>query len=294
MILDLAETPDDAYSVIRDLKAEGYRHYIVAPLFFTNGTRNGVTFATRGEAGFRDEDVAILRFVMPTLAAVMEMRSVNKQLDHVLRIYVGDEPHKAILAGSIRRGHVQRIRSAILFADMRDYTRISADMTPEEAVDLLNIFFDCLVPAIEREGGEVLKYLGDGLLAIFREPGDDLGGAAKGALTAAQSAMAALAEANSLGRFANPVAAGIALHHGEAAYGNVGSGARLDFTVIGRDVNLASRVARLNRTLGEPILMSKPFVDFLWDMPEPLGEHALDGFAEPMGVYRPARVSSNA
>ena len=293
LILDLAETPDDTFAVIPDLKAEGYRHYIAAPLFFTNGTRNGVTFATRAEPGFRDEDIAILRFVMPTLAAVMEMRSVNKQLDHVLRIYVGDEPHKAILAGSIRRGHVQRIRSAILFADMRDYTRISADMTPEEAVDLLNIFFDCLVPAIEREGGEVLKYLGDGLLAIFREPGDDLGGAAKGALTAAQSAMAALAEANDLGRFANPVAAGIALHHGEAAYGNVGSGSRLDFTVIGRDVNLASRVARLNRTLGEPILMSKPFVDFLWDTPEPLGEHALDGFTEPMGVYRPGRPPTN-
>jgi adenylate cyclase len=294
LFLDLPETPDDAFAVIPDLKAEGYRHYIVAPLFFTTGTRNGISFATRAEAGFRDEDVAILRFVMPTLAAVMEMRSVNKQLDHVLRIYVGDEPHKAILGGSIRRGHVQRIRSAILFADMRDYTRISADMTPEEAVDLLNIFFDCLVPAIEREGGEVLKYLGDGLLAIFRERGDDLGGAAKGALTAAQSAMAALAEANALGRFANPVAAGIALHHGEAAYGNVGSGARLDFTVIGRDVNLASRVARLNRTLGEPILMSKPFVDFLWDMPEPLGDHVLDGFAEPMGVYRPGRPPATA
>lgn len=292
LILDLSETPSDAYAVIPDLKAEGYRHYIVAPLFFTNGTRNGITFATRSEDGFRDEDVAILRFVIPTLAAVMEMRSINKQLDHVLRIYVGDEPHKAILAGSIRRGHVQRIRSAILFADMRDYTRISAEMTPEEAVDLLNIFFDCLVPAIEREGGEVLKYLGDGLLAIFRERGDDLGGAAKGALTAAQSALAALDEANGLGRFAQPVAAGIALHHGEAAYGNVGSGARLDFTVIGRDVNLASRLARLNRTLGEPLLMSKPFVDFLWGDPVSLGTHALDGFAEPMGVFRPGRPAA--
>ena len=294
LILDLSETPDHAFAVIPDLKAEGYRHYIVAPLFFTNGTRNGITFATRSEEGFRDEDVAILRFVIPTLAAVMEMRSINKQLDHVLRIYVGDEPHKAILAGSIRRGHVQRIRSAILFADMRDYTRISAEMTPEEAVDLLNIFFDCLVPAIEREGGEVLKYLGDGLLAIFRERGDDLGGAAKGALTAAQSALAALDEANDLRRFAQPVAAGIALHHGEAAYGNVGSGARLDFTVIGRDVNLASRLARLNRTLGEPLLMSKPFVDFLWGDPVPLGQHTLDGFTEPMGVFRPGRPPAAA
>ncbi|KQP52506.1 adenylyl cyclase [Methylobacterium sp. Leaf399] len=292
LVLDLAETPEDRYAVLPELKADGYTHYIVAPLFFTNGTRNGITFATRAPEGFRDEDIAILRFVMPTLAAVMEMRIVNKTLDQVLRIYVGDEPHTAILAGDIRRGQVRRIRSAILFADMRDYTRISADMTPEEAVTLLNIFFDCLVPAIEREGGEVLKYLGDGLLAIFREPGDDLGSAAKGALMAAQSALSALDEANGLGRFATPVAAGIALHHGEAAYGNVGSGARLDFTVIGRDVNLASRLAKLNRLLGEPLLMSKPFVDFLWGDPEPLGLHALDGFPEPMAVYRPARPLS--
>ncbi|GJD55726.1 adenylate/guanylate cyclase domain-containing protein [Methylobacterium dankookense] len=287
LLLDLAETSDDAYAIIPELKADGYTHYVVAPLFFTNGTRNGITFATRAPEGFRDEDIAILRFVMPALAAVMEMRLVNKQLDHVLRIYVGDEPHRAILSGDIRRGQVKRIRSAILFADMRDYTRISADMTPEEAVDLLNVFFDCLVPPIEREGGEVLKYLGDGLLAIFREPGDDLGGAAKGALTAAETALAALEEANALHQFTVPVTAGIALHHGEAAYGNVGSGARLDFTVIGRDVNLASRLARLNRLLGEPLLMSKPFVDFLWGDPVLIGEHALDGFREPMAVYRP-------
>ena len=287
LILDLARTPDEAYDIVPDLKAQGYTHYVAVPLFFTNGTKNGITFATRSPEGFRDEDVAILRFVVPAVAAVMEMRTLNKQLDHVLRLYVGDEPHRAILSGDIRRGQVTRIRSAILFADMRDYTRTSADMTPEEAVALLNVFFDCLVPPIEREGGEVLKYLGDGLLAIFRETGDDLGGASKGALTAAQHAFAALDEANALHQFQVPVSAGIALHHGEAAYGNVGSGSRLDFTVIGRDVNLASRLARLNRTLGQELLMSKPFVDFLWGDPIPLGEHRLDGFDEPMAVFRP-------
>lgn len=291
LVLDLDETRDDLYPVIPDLKLEGYRTYVVVPVFFTNGTSNGITFATRAGGGFRDEDIAILRFILPALAAVMEMRIVNKQLDTVLRIYVGDEPHRAILSGDIRRGQVRRIRSAILFADMRDYTRLSADLTPEQSVDLLNQFFDCLVPAIAREGGEVLKYLGDGLLAIFRETGDDLGGAAKGALTAAQDALSAIAEANAIGQFGGkPVAAGIALHHGEAAYGNVGSGTRLDFTVIGRDVNLASRLARLNRTLGEPLLMSKVFVDFLWVDAEPLGEHALDGFPERIAVYRPARA----
>ena len=290
LLLDLSGTPDARFAIVPELKQAGYTAYVVVPVFFTNGTRNGMTFATRAQGGFRDEDIAILRFVMPALAAVMEMRIVNKQLDTVLRIYVGDEPHKAILSGDIRRGQVKRIRSAILFADMRDYTRLSADLTPEEAVVLLNVFFDCLVPAIEREGGEVLKYLGDGLLAIFRESGDDLGGAAKGALLAAEQGLEALEEANAVDRFGGKqVAAGIALHHGEAAYGNVGSGTRLDFTVIGRDVNLASRLSRLNRVLGEPLLMSKPFVDFLWGHPEPVGEHPLDGFPEPMMVYRPQR-----
>ena len=107
----------------------------------------------------------------------------------MLRIYVGDEPHRAILSGAILRGQVSRIRSAILFADMRGYTRTSSSLTPEGAVELLNDYFDCLVPPIEDEGGEVLKYLGDGLLAIFRDRGDDTGGAPQSALTAAIKAL---------------------------------------------------------------------------------------------------------
>ncbi len=115
------------------------------PLFFTNGTKNGVTFATRDPDGFSDEHLAVLRFVVPTLSAVMEMRAVNSRLDHVLRVYVGDGPHQAILSGIIRRGQVQRIRSAILFADMRGYTHLTDALTPEESVELLNTYFDCLV-----------------------------------------------------------------------------------------------------------------------------------------------------
>ncbi|QRE72324.1 adenylate/guanylate cyclase domain-containing protein [Methylobacterium aquaticum] len=289
LILDLRETPDDRYSIIPELKAAGYTHYITVPLFFTNGTKNGVTFATRDPRGFGDDDLAILRFIIPTLSAVMEMRGLNARLDHVLRVYVGDGPHQAILAGFIRRGQVERIRSAILFADMRGYTHLTDALTPEASVELLNTYFDCLVPPIESEGGEVLKYMGDGLLAIFRESGDDLGGAAQGALSAAQAALRRVDEANRAGRFPTRIEIGIALHHGEAAYGNVGSGARLDFTVIGRDVNLASRLAKLNKVLSEPLLMSKPFVDFLWGDPELLGTHPLDGIAEEMAIYRPGK-----
>jgi adenylate cyclase len=137
----------------------------------------------------------------------------------------------------------------------------------------------------------VLKYLGDGLLAIFRERGDDLGGAAQSALTAADRALNEVPQGGREGRFDVPVSVGIALHHGEAAYGNVGSGERLDFTVIGRDVNLASRLAKLNKSLDEPLLMSKPFVEHLWGDPQLLGRFDLDGFAEAVEVYRPGRTA---
>lgn len=290
LILDLQETPDEAYGVVPELKEAGYRHYICIPIVFTNGSHNGITFSTR--AWFEAEHLALLRFIVPSLAAAMEMRAVNQRLDNVLRIYVGDEPHRAILSGAIRRGQVTRIRSAILFADMRSYTQISSMLQPEAAVELLNTFFDCLVPPIEAEGGEILKYLGDGLLAIFRDRGDDTGGTAQSALTAAISGLVKLAEANREGHFPVDVQAGIALHHGEAAYGNVGSGTRLDFTVIGRDVNLASRIAQMNKMLGEPLLMSRAFADHLWGDPESLGTHELDGFGERVQIYRLRRTGA--
>jgi adenylate cyclase len=282
LILDLSNTPDDLFPIIPELKEAGYRHYVTVPIRFTNGAENAISFATRSPEGFGTRALTILRMVIPSFALVTELRATSNRLDEVLRIYVGDDPHKAILSGAIQRGQVTRIRSAILFADMRDYTHISSTLSPESAVELLNNYFDCLVP-----GGEVLKYLGDGLLAIVRDKGDDTGGAAQSALTAATKALRRIEIANNEGRFPVPINVGFALHHGDAAYGNVGSGQRLDFTVIGRDVNLASRIAELNKSLGEPLLMSKPFVEHLWGNPSPLGAHDVEGFEEAIEVYKP-------
>lgn len=287
LVLDLATTPDDLFPIIPELKEAGYRHYVTIPIRFTSGAENAISFATRAPQGFGTRELTILRMVIPSFSLVTELRATSNRLDEVLRIYVGDDPHKAILSGAIQRGQVTRIRSAILFADMRDYTHISSTLSPESAVELLNNYFDCLVPPIEDEGGEVLKYLGDGLLAIVRDKGDDTGGAAQSALTAATKALRRIEAANNEGRFPVPINAGLALHHGDAAYGNVGSGQRLDFTVIGRDVNLASRIAELNKRLGEPLLMSKPFVEHLWGNPTPLGAHEVEGFAEAIEVYKP-------
>lgn len=285
--LDLSSTPDERFGIVPRLKAEGYRHYVCYPIFFANGDKNGISFSTRAGEGFSASDLAVFAFIMPAYAAVMEITAGYHRLDQLLRIYVGGDPHNEILAGSVRRGDVKRIRSAILFADMRNYTATTSRMEPEAAAELLNEYFDCMVPPIEAAGGEVLKYMGDGLMAIFRDRGDDTGGAANAALDAARIALERLDVCNAGRPEGQAIGAGIALHHGEAAYGNVGSGLRLDFTVVGRDVNLASRVAKLNKLLSEPLLMTKAFADHLWISGTHLGAFQLDGFEEEVAVFRP-------
>jgi adenylate cyclase len=156
LLLDLRATPDERFGVVPDLKAGGYVAYLCLPIFFANGDENGIAVATKSANGFSQLDLATIGFVMPAMAVVLEVLAGYRNLDQLLRIYVGDEPRQAILSGSVRRGDVTRIRSAILFADMRNYTRITSALTPEASVDLLNAYFDCLVPPIEAEGGEVL------------------------------------------------------------------------------------------------------------------------------------------
>jgi adenylate cyclase len=283
--LDLSRTSDHLFGIIPDLKQSGYTHYLCVPLFFTNGSGNALSFATKATEGFTLSHLRVLRIVIPIITLITELRATSRHLNDVLRIYVGDEPHREILKGVIRRGQVSRIRSAILVADMRHYTRISSLLSPEETVALLNDYFDYLVPPIEALGGEVLKYMGDGLLAIFRDDGGDKGESAQKALQAARSILHRVHEARVLGSSVYPVEVGISLHHGEAAYGNVGSGTRLDFTVISRDVNMASRVARLNKALHQPLLMTHTFAHRLPEKPIFLTKAELDGLDETVELY---------
>jgi adenylate cyclase len=284
----LPTTPDATFGIVAELKKAGYVHYFCIPIFLINGAPSWVTLATLSPSGFSRTDIAVFAFILPALSGLIEMRVAWNTLDNVLKTYVGNEPRQAILAGNVKRGQVSEIRSAILFADMRDSSIITADMNAVAAVNLFNQFFDCLVPPIERNHGEVLKYLGDGLLAIFRQATIGECDAHLGALNAAGQALHSLDQFNRDHPQSPILRAGIALHFGEAAYGNVGSGTRLDFTVIGRDVGLASRIADLTRTLNEPLLMSQAFVERLGGRVTRLGPYRVRGFAEPISVYRPA------
>ena len=116
----LPDTPDDAYDMVPELKAKDFTHHIAVPVLLLNGMRNGFTFATREAKGFSDEDIAVLRVVFPSLAALMEILALHRVMREVMRMYVGNEPHHRILSGEVRRGEVLRVRAAILFADMRN------------------------------------------------------------------------------------------------------------------------------------------------------------------------------
>ena len=251
--------------------------------------------ATKAPQGFTAANRTVLALVIPVLGALISTRIARLTLSRLLRTYVGDEPHRAILDGYVKRGQVTTIRSAILFADMRDSTGHTAHMTAVEAVGLMNEFFDCLVPPIEARGGEVLKYIGDGLLAIFRQNGETARDAASQALAAAEHGCLNISALNRTRAGRRPVDVGLALHYGEAAYGNIGSGSRLDFTVIGRDVGLASRIGGLNARLAEPILMSSAFVaGFGEDCGAPIGSFLVHGFTDPVTVFRPSPATTEA
>lgn len=288
VIFRLAEVDDTAYGIVPELRDEGYTHYICIPIFFRDGTEGGLTFATRHPNGFGSSDLALLRAIEDSMAILLDLNRVWILLRETLRMYVGEEPQARILSGQVRRGDIVPMRAAIIFADMRGFTALSSTMTVEGTVDLLNRYFDCVVPPVEEGGGEVLKYIGDGVLAIYGAGDDDAAACAR-ALTAAKAILERVEAAREEAPEGRRFDIKIALHFGEVAYGNIGSGARLDYTVVGSGVNLASRLADLAGNLGHKLLVSADFAGHLPDCAfKNHGEHSLRGVATPQTVFEPA------
>jgi adenylate cyclase len=281
------DCPDD-FPFLEELRAENVSDYLALPLNFTNGEIHVATFTTRRPEGFASEHVVALETIAAPLARVAEVRALRVTAISLLNSYVGHQAGERILAGRIRRGDVEDIRAVIWLSDMRGFTRRADTMAPASLIELLNLFYDNLVPAIEAEGGEVLKFMGDGLLAIFRiSESADLDAACASALRAAKQAqknIAALATAG-LGDTGEALRFGLALHVGEALYGNIGAGARLDFTCIGPSVNLAARLEKIASRLGRTVVASAAFARRLPGEFVALGDFELAGFRQPETVF---------
>src|SRR5215472_914360 len=270
------------FPILAELRAEGVTDYLASPLFFTDGTIHVVTSTTREPGGFTDQQIASIETIIAPLARVAEVLALRRTASTLLDTYVGHDAGERILAGHIRRGDIEEIHAAIWLSDMRGFTALADSLPPRVMIDLLNRYFDCQVPVILDHGAEVLKFMGDGLLAIFAIT-DNETEVCQRALAAARRAQANIA---TLASSAMPgLRFGLALHIGDVLYGNIGSGNRLDFTCIGPAVNFAARIEKLAAQLGRAILASNEFTRYCAEEFTLLGEFNLAGFSAPQSVF---------
>jgi adenylate cyclase len=277
--LDPADTDENVLDVFR---GRGLTELVILPLCNGDGPASAAAFATARASGFTPEERAAVERIAPALSTVCELRVLRRVERILLDTYVGSASGERVLAGHIRRGDCEMIEAALMFCDLHDFTALSNRLPAEHVLSLLNLFFDQVVPAVETEGGQLLKFLGDGVLATFA-----LGrGAAADCAAAFAAARSVLSRLDALPGPDPRPSAGIALHHGETSYGNIGSGRRLDFTVIGPAVNLTSRLQGLCAPLSCQLLMSQHFAGLL-GRPDvrPLGAHRVKGFTEPIEIF---------
>jgi adenylate cyclase len=275
------------FSILPELKAQGFTDYLALRLPFTDGTNNAITLATTRPSGFSDDDVAFIDALIPHVAIVFEARVGHRIVANILGAYLGADASRRVLGGEVTRGSGEVINAAILFADIRDFTGVSETLPGNQVIQLLNAYFESVIHAVEGHGGQVLKLIGDGILAIFPLGRGGAKPACFAALSAASSAFANLVEVNRTRVAAGEraIRVGITLHLGPVIYGNIGGASRLDFTVIGPAVNLVSRLQKICRTLGKGLLFSAVFAREAGNPAISLGYHTLRGNAEPQEVF---------
>jgi len=281
LIVGPGESPHGRWQHIDIFSGRGLVQLIIAPLCNADGPISSAAFGTRRPGGFTSAEQQVIERILPALRNTSELRVLRQCELSLLDTYVGPMTASRILAGHIRRGEIESMEAALLLCDLRGFTELSNRLPGSTVLGLLNSYFDKVVPAITREGGEVLKFMGDAVLAFF--PGIDPTQACHAALTAAKAILDAVDNCQYDGI---RVKAGIALHYGELSYGNVGSGSRLDFTLIGPDVNVVSRIQGICSERGEALLMSEAFRQKarITDAVA-IGPQRLKGFSEAMELF---------
>lgn len=288
----LNSTTKDEFSFLSELFAAGMTDYVAIICRFAAdgviGEMDGVytSWTTSAPDGFSDGQVVALQRIAPYLALAIKAVSLARMTATLMETYLGRDAGRRVLSGRIMRGSAERIDAVVWFSDLRGFTRIT-DAAPEQVIPLLNDYSDAIVSSIHEHGGDVLKLIGDGTLAIFTA--DDRLQACSAALSAAISARSDVAELKrSRAAAAEPITdMYLGLHVGEVFYGNVGSRERLDFTVIGPAVNEASRIAAMCRAVDQPVLISAAFAA-VGDIRRRLvsvGRYALRGVSQPQELF---------
>ncbi|WP_299621567.1 DUF427 domain-containing protein [Pelagibius sp.] len=285
------------FPILKDLVELGATDYVAMPMRFSNGKINGLTLACDKPGGFTTEHLGQIHEILPMLSRLLEVHAMHRMSRSLLDTYLGAYTGQRVLNGLIKRGDGANIPAVIWYCDLRGSTALADSVSREDYLDLINRFFEAMGGAVLDGGGEVLKFIGDGLLAIF--PMEKTGKFDKGkemycgrhagreALKAAREALARMEEVNHAlaedGRA--PLRFGMALHMGDVTYGNIGAPSRLDFTVIGPATNEAARLDNLTKELGIPLLVSEDFEQVVTGSLVSLGRFRLRGVAEDMEVF---------
>jgi adenylate cyclase len=292
-LADLA-TPRE-FPILDELAAEGATDYLIVPLRFSSQRVNAVSIATDRPGGFSTAELGRFKDLTPLLALVLEIKETQRLASTLLDTYLGHDAGRRVLGGLVRRGDGITLAAALWYCDLRGFTATTEPLPRDQIIALLNDYFACMVGAVHRHGGEVLKFIGDAMLAIFPIADDlDRDRACLAALVAAEDALADLDNLNERRRAEGKAVleADIALHSGAVTYGNIGAPDRLDFTAIGTAVNLVTRLERMSEELGQRLLASARFASPCGSKLVSVGHYRLRGFSEPQEIFAlPPRVA---
>ncbi len=278
------EPRDDA--LVRDLKAHGITHFLIAPVPRWVQGPAALVLGTQRPEGFSKANLASLRRATDAFAPAADLHETRALVRTLLRTYLGKSAAESVLRGSIRRGESEMIHAVLFYSDLRDFTPLSEETAVPRLTDLLDRYFETIARPVQAAGGEILKFIGDGLLAVFPCPVGHRRACptARRALRVAREAQRAMADR----RRKEPdfdLACGVALHVGDVLFGNVGASDRLDFTVIGPAVNLVTRIESLSKRAPSGIVASEDFVRREGGDYETLGRRELKGISQPREVF---------
>ncbi len=287
--LDIPEPRLD-FGILRDLHAEGATDYVAMPMLFSDGQINVLAMSSDKPGGFSTSDLGHIYEILATLGRLYEVHSLRRKSVTLLDTYLGPHAGRRVLQGLIKRGDGESINAVIWFCDLRESTPLAQSVAREEFLACLNQFFDCTAGAVIDHGGQVLRFIGDAALAIFQIDEDSAPGqcaAYHRALEAVRDATVRLEKTNRERKQARqpPMKYGIALHVGDVIYGNIGTGSRLEFTVIGDAANRAARLESMCKTLGEPVLFSADFARHFPGRFPSLGFHRMRGVDEEQEIF---------
>lgn len=282
------------FPMMHELKEQGITDYVAMPLVFSDRSRHFISWATDRAGGFSVEQLTYLYDIMPLICLRLEVDHSRLVTRTLLNTYLGGGASERIIDGVIRRNAGEVLDAIIVYTDLRGFTQMADTLAPDDVITVLGDYYEAVAQPIEARGGDIIKMVGDGLLAIFPYE-DPFSGPCEN--TQAAEAVAAVEEAHNtlvdipssaLPHGIEQIRAGFALHIGPVTFGNVGSSTRLDFTVIGPAVNEATRVEALTKTLGFPVLATSAFAKL--DCANgfvSLGDHALRGVRERQEIFTP-------